>query len=101
MPKISENQIIEVLKKINDPEIGHSIVDMGLVYKVRIKSAKEVEIEMTLTSLGCPLGGVIEDEVRRTLMRKFKIKKVTVRFVFDPPWTPERMVPKLRASLGI
>lgn len=100
MGKITEKEVWQELKKVKDPEVGHNIVDMGLIYQVRVKNRDRVEIRMTLTSLGCPLGGMIEEKIKNRLQKKFKVKNVKVEFTFDPPWTPEKMTPKLRASLG-
>lgn len=89
--KIIEKQ----LKKVIDPEIGVSIVDMGLIYEVKENSGK-VEIIMTLTSMGCPLFPVIENNIIEEIKKIKEVKKVKVKVVFDPPWNIDRMSPKLR-----
>jgi len=85
----TKEDILEALKNVYDPEIGVSVVDLGLIYNVEVKDDK-AEILMTLTSPFCPLmrilPKIVEDEVR-----KLGFKEVSVELTFDPPWTPERM----------
>lgn len=95
-----EDKIREALKKVIDPELGVSIVDLGLIYDIRYE-AGEAEIEMTLTSPGCPLAPVIDSQVREVLKEVPEIQKVTVDLVWDPPWSPDAMSEELRAELGI
>jgi len=101
MKKLKKEEVLKELEKIKDPEIGHSIVDLGLIYEIKINEEKPaIKIKMTLTSFACPLGGVIEEEVKRRLGEKFKIKDIKIDFVFEPPWTPQRMSEKLKRQLG-
>ena len=95
-----EEEIWKALQGVLDPELGVSIVDMGLVYDVRYE-AGEAEVEMTLTSMGCPLAGVIEKKIREALTDIKEIKKLSVEIVWDPPWTSEMMSDDLRAEFGI
>jgi len=95
-----EDKIREALKKVIDPELGVSIVDLGLIYDIRYE-AGEAEIEMTLTSPGCPLAPVIDSQVREVLKEVPEIQKVTVDLVWDPPWSKEAMSEELRAELGL
>jgi len=101
MRKITEEEVLSKLRDVNDPEFGVSIVDMGLVYGVKIKGGDSVEIEMTLTSFSCPLGGLIEEEVAEKLKKELNLKKVKIKFVFDPPWSPKLMSKELRARFGV
>lgn len=82
-----------------DPEINISIVDLGLIYKIELKK-DAVKITMTLTSIACPLGPMIQDEIKEGL-KELGIKKVNIKLVFDPPWNPEKMTKKGRKLLGI
>jgi metal-sulfur cluster biosynthetic enzyme len=101
MKRLKKEEILKELEKVKDPEIGHSIVDLGLIYGIEINKEKPaIRIEMTLTSFACPLGGVIEEEIKRRLRGKFKIKDIKIDFVFEPPWTPQRMSEKLKLQLG-
>ena len=85
------DKVIEVLKSIYDPEIPISIYDLGLVYRVDV-SDNSVEIDLTLTSIGCPLAFIMPRYVEESLKKAIpEIKNVKVNLVFDPPWTPLRM----------
>ncbi|KKT30542.1 MAG: hypothetical protein UW41_C0001G0019 [Candidatus Collierbacteria bacterium GW2011_GWC2_44_18] len=95
-----EDKIREALKKVIDPELGVSIVDLGLIYDVRYERG-EAEIEMTLTSPGCPLAPVIDKKVREAMGKVPEVKRVTVELVWDPPWSKEAMSEELRAELGL
>jgi metal-sulfur cluster biosynthetic enzyme len=95
-----EEKIREELKKVIDPELGINIVDLGLVYDVRFEGG-ETEIDLTLTSPGCPLAGVIDSEIKKVLEGVPEIKNLTVELVWDPPWTKEMISEEVRAELGI
>lgn len=95
-----EDKIREALKKVIDPELGVSIVDLGLIYDVRYEEG-EAEIEMTLTSPGCPLAPVIDQEVKKAMKEVPEVKRVTVELVWDPPWSVSAMSDELRAELGL
>ena len=96
----TEEKIREALRKVIDPELGVSIVELGLIYDVRYE-AGEAEIEMTLTSPGCPLAPVIDKKVREAMKDVPEVQNVTVELVWDPPWSTEAMSAELRAELGI
>jgi len=92
-------KVLNVLKSVRDPEIGASIVDLGLIYDVKVENDK-VKVLMTLTSIGCPLASFIISEVESKL-KQAGFKEVEVKLTFDPPWTPERMSKQLRKKLGV
>lgn len=94
-----EEQIWQALKKVIDPELGVSIVDLGLVYDVRYE-AGVAEVEMTLTSPGCPLAPLIDKLVREAISGISEVKQVTVEIVWDPPWTTDMMSEELKAEFG-
>ncbi len=99
--KLTSNQIEKKLEEVLDPELNISIVDLGLVYKVKIEKAK-VKILMTLTTIGCPLISLIETEVKSKLKELgFLEKNIIVELTFDPPWSMEKMSEKAKALLGI
>lgn len=95
-----EERIWKALKGVIDPELGVSIVDMGLVYDVRYEGG-EAEVEMTLTSPGCPLAPVIDKKVREAVSGIDEIKNIRVEIVWDPPWTTAMMSEELRAEFGL
>ena len=94
-----EEKIWEALKGVMDPELGVSIVDLGLVYDVRFEKGV-AEVEMTLTSPGCPLAPIIDREVRGALAKLPDIRTLTIDLVWDPPWTQEMMSDELKAEYG-
>ncbi len=97
---LSKKLLLERLKNIPDPELGISIVDLGLVYDVKADKEGNVEVTMTLTTMGCPLFDLIADPVRMELNKIKGVKDVTVELTFDPPWTPEKMSKEAKVKLG-
>ncbi len=95
-----EEEVWEALKEIVDPEVGANIVDLGLVYEVRIDNGNEIYVKMTLTVPGCPLMNVLPAQVEERLSQIEGVEKVTVQLTFDPPWTPDRMSKELREMYG-
>lgn len=86
-----EELLLDLLGEVIDPELGVNIVDLGLVYHVRME-AGTAHVTMTLTAPGCPLGGYLEDAVRGALAAAPGVRDVAVRLVFDPPWNPDAMM---------
>jgi metal-sulfur cluster biosynthetic enzyme len=97
----SEDHVREGLKNVYDPEIGINIVDLGLVYDTDISESGDVLVTMTLTSLGCPLGPVIVQEVQGALGDLPGVGEVDVKLVWSPPWSPELMSEDAKDELGI
>ncbi len=87
----SRDELLEALKVVKDPEIPINIVDLGLIYELTVKDEGEVDIEMTLTSMGCPVQDMIQADAELACMRVEGVKKVNVEFVWSPPWTPAKM----------
>ncbi len=87
------------LRRVKDPDINLNIVDMGLVYDVVI-SGGDVRIDMSLTSPGCPSGPEIMGNAERELRTVDGIESATINLVWTPPWTPDRIEPRVRAYLG-
>lgn len=90
----------ELLHEVIDPELGVNIVDLGLVYGIEVTDAGVVEIEMTLTTPGCPLGGYLDDQIRGCLAQLPQVRAVSVQLVWEPPWEPEAMSDAAREQLG-
>jgi metal-sulfur cluster biosynthetic enzyme len=101
MVQLNKDLIFEMLKDVYDPELGVNIVDLGLVYDADISEENDVQVVMTLTSMGCPLGPVITDEVSRALGGLMGIGKTSVKIVWSPPWSPAMMTEDARDELGI
>lgn len=91
----------EALKQVHDPELGLNIVDLGLVYDIRLDERGDVDIQYTLTTMGCPIGPMIEDQMRAFLAPLPGIGEIRPEFVIRPPWTPEMMSDEAKAALGI
>jgi metal-sulfur cluster biosynthetic enzyme len=97
----TRDDVREGLKSVYDPEIGINIVDLGLVYDADVAENGDVLVTMTLTSLGCPLGPVIVQEVQGALGDLPGIGEVDVKLVWSPPWSPELMSEEAKDELGI
>ena len=98
-PASLKDQVLEALHHVNDPELGINIVDLGLVYGVEIEGAT-VHITYTLTTMGCPIGPLIESEIRQLLSAVEGVSEVDAEMVLRPPWTPEMMSEEAKAALG-
>lgn len=100
MKTITPKTIKEKLKKVFDPELNISIVDMGLIYDIKIKDDK-VKIIMTLTTFGCPLYHLIEKDIKEKLKNLgLKEENIIIELTFDPPWSMEKMSHKAKKNLG-
>ena len=95
-----EKKVWEKLEKVHDPELSISIVDLGLIYKVKEKNGN-IDITMTLTTLGCPLFTLIETEIKNKVSSLKEIKKIYIELVFDPPWNIDMMSERGKAMMGI
>jgi len=93
--------IVEALKNVYDPELGLNIVDLGLVYEIDVHADGGVDIQYSLTTMGCPIGPMIEDQMRSFLLGIPGVGEVRPEFVLRPPWTPEMMSDEAKAALGI
>jgi metal-sulfur cluster biosynthetic enzyme len=90
---------MDALRKVNDPELGINIVDLGLVYDVRVEDGT-VHIDYTLTTMGCPIGPLIEEQIRQMLEPVEGVDQVEAEMTLSPPWTPEKMSEEAKAALG-
>lgn len=95
------NRIIGVLRTIYDPEIPVDIVELGLVYEVRVGSDQDVHICMTLTSPACPVAGILVEQARSRVQELDGVSAVDVDLVWDPPWSPDRMSEAARLTLNL
>ena len=94
-----EEQAWNLLRTVYDPELGLDVVNLGLVYELRVEPPRAY-VRMTLTTPGCPLHDSMGDAVRQALSRLPGVEEVEVEITFEPPWTPERLSEKARRLLG-
>ncbi len=96
---MTKDEVLDILRKVIDPEIGINIVDLGLVYDVDITD-HQLNVDMTMTTAACPLGAYITDQADMMLRAHFPDAEVTVNLVWMPQWTPEMMSDAARQQLG-
>ena len=96
----TEEQVLDVLREVYDPEIPVNIVDLGLIYGIAVNPPR-VDVRMTLTALGCPLAADVMADVRDHLLTIPGVQDAGVDLVYDPPWTPDRMSEDARWELGL
>ncbi|HET8576828.1 MAG TPA: TIGR04053 family radical SAM/SPASM domain-containing protein [Methylomirabilota bacterium] len=89
-PSVREEQVTEALRGVFDPELGMSVVELGLIYGIEIRNGA-VTITMTLTTPGCPIHDSMSEWVRQAIIALPGVERVEVRITFDPPWTPDRI----------
>jgi metal-sulfur cluster biosynthetic enzyme len=93
------DRVREALRNVHDPELGINIVDLGLVYGVDVSDGT-VKVTYTLTTMGCPIGPLIEAEIRQFLETVDGVENVEAEMVVRPPWSPEMMSEEAKAALG-
>ena len=96
---LTEDQVKLALRRVKDPELNLNILDLGLVYEIRV-DGNDVSVDMTLTSPGCPSGPEIMTDAERHLKALPGVGAVAVNLVWSPFWSPERIEPRVRAYLG-
>jgi FeS assembly SUF system protein len=96
-----ENEVIEAIRTVFDPEIPVNVYDLGLIYELRVDEFKNVFIMMTLTSPACPVAGTLPGEVEMAARSVPGVGKVEVELTWDPPFTIERMSEEVRLMLGL
>ena len=105
MPALTQEEVFTALKDCYDPEIPVNIVDLGLIYGVKIEPAEndqqDVSVDMTLTAQGCPAHVMIGEQVKSRVQQLAGVRNVNVNVVWNPPWTPERISADARKQLGI
>lgn len=96
-----KESILGALENVIDPELGIDIVNLGLVYEVDLDEEGVAKITMTLTSMGCPLGPVIVDQIKTALSELPEVKDVDVNIVWQPAWSKDNMSRYAKMALGI
>jgi metal-sulfur cluster biosynthetic enzyme len=95
----TREEVLEVLRQVEDPELGMDIVDLGLVYEVGVEDST-AKIIYSLTSMGCPAGPLIAQDIDSTARQVEGIDDVELELTFDPPWTPDKMSDDAKFILG-
>lgn len=95
-----EDKIYELLKTVIDPEVDVNVVDLGLIYDIKI-DGNNIEVVMTLSTPGCPLGDTIMENVSQVITANIPDVKVDVQLVWEPTWTPELISPEGKVALGM
>ena len=97
---VTEKDVRKALKSVKDPDLGLDLVVLGLIYKIEIEE-NHVKATMSLTSPFCPVAGEMVENVKTAIEEMEEVEEVEVELTFDPPWTPDRIAPLIRASLGL
>jgi metal-sulfur cluster biosynthetic enzyme len=95
----TQEQVIDQLRQVEDPELGMDIVELGLFYDADIEDST-VKVTYTLTSMGCPVGPMIEEDIQRVVGELPDVDRVDAELTFEPPWSPERMSEDAKFILG-
>ena len=96
-----KSEILEALETVIDPELGIDLINLGLIYGVDLDENGKCVVEMTLTTMGCPLTDILDDDIHRALLGIDGIKDVEIHLVWYPAWGPERMSRYAKMALGI
>ena len=100
-PVATDDQVIEAMRTVFDPEIPVNIYDMGLIYETKIADDGGTWINMSLTSPSCPVAGILPQQVADAVAAVDGIGEVTVELVWDPPWSPDLMAEDAKLALGL
>ena len=95
----TRDDVIEALRQVEDPELGMDIVELGLLYDVEVDGPR-VKVIHTLTSMGCPVGPLIQANVDEVVRALPGVEDVETELTWDPPWTPEKMSDDAKFILG-
>jgi metal-sulfur cluster biosynthetic enzyme len=95
----TKEEVLEMLRTVEDPELGMDVVDLGLVYDVEVEGPK-VKVLYSLTSMGCPAGPLIAGDMERAAREVEGVEEVDLELTFDPPWTPDKMSDDAKFILG-
>ncbi len=96
-----KDRIMEALESVIDPELGIDIVNLGLIYELDFNNEGNLVVKMTLTTMGCPLGDFITDQIHGAIADVPEVKNVEVKLVWYPAWTTDKMSRYARIALGV
>jgi metal-sulfur cluster biosynthetic enzyme len=94
-------EVEQALMTVDDPELGIDIVNLGLVYEIAVDDENNVKVEFTLTTMGCPIGPMLDEQIKQATADIEGIGAVSSELVMYPPWSPEKMSPLAKSALGI
>ncbi len=97
---VTEKEVRNALKTVKDPELGLDLVVLGLIYDIEVEE-NSAKVVMSLTSPLCPVAGQIVEDAKQAVLGVEGIDEADVELIWDPPWTPERISPLIRSSLGL
>ena len=95
----TKEEVVDALRAVEDPELGMDIVELGLLYDVEVEGPK-VKVTHTLTSMGCPVGPMIQENIDQIARSMPEVEDVEVELTWDPPWSPEKMSDDAKFILG-
>jgi metal-sulfur cluster biosynthetic enzyme len=95
----TKEEVVDALRAVEDPELGMDIVELGLLYDVEVEGPK-VKVIHTLTSMGCPVGPMIQENIDQIARSIPEVEDVEVELTWDPPWSPEKMSDDAKFILG-
>jgi metal-sulfur cluster biosynthetic enzyme len=95
----TKEQVVDALRAVEDPQLGMDIVELGLLYDVEVEGPK-VKVIHTLTSMGCPVGPMIQENIDQIARSMPEVEDVEVELTWDPPWSPEKMSDDAKFFLG-
>ena len=96
-----KNKVIEVVKKIYDPEIPVNIYELGLIYKIDVDEKNNVNIDMTLTSPNCPVAESLPNDVKNNIKKVEGVSDVNLNLVWEPPWDKDKMSEAAKLELNL
>lgn len=101
MSQAMKDSMMGAIENVIDPELGIDIVNLGLIYDVELDEEGTSLVTMTLTSMGCPMGPQIVDNIKQELMELPEVKEVDVNVIWNPPWSKDKMSRYAKMALGV
>ena len=99
--KIKEEQVIECIRTVMDPEIPVNLYDLGLIYEIKINDNNDIKIKMTLTNPNCPVAGTMPESVGKSVEKISDLNSIEVSLVWDPKWHKDLMSEEAKLALDI
>ncbi|WP_390406348.1 metal-sulfur cluster assembly factor [Lacticaseibacillus jixiensis] len=101
MDETFKDKALETLEQVIDPELGVDIVDLGLIYDVKLDDNGVCTVKMTLTIMGCPLSDMLSEDIESTLMHLDEVESVKIDLVWEPAWSVDNLSRQAKIMLGI